>query len=87
MPLSPTEMAKKGEDNYADKIDEMRKRYPEAKSRAIKGFKEVGFLTTFEDAYEDAWSDMPAHYKDVVKSGLESKWRENWTKKMFGSKK
>jgi len=87
MVLSPTELAAKGEDNYAAKIDEMRERYPDAKSRAISGYKEVGFLTTFEDAYADAWDTMPEHYRNVVKKGLESKWRENWTQKMFGTKK
>jgi len=87
MPLSPTEMAEKGEDNYRSKIAVMPDRYKDAKSRAISGYKEVGFLDTFNRAYEDAWDTMPEHYDEVVERGLEDKWRENWTEKMFGSKK
>jgi len=87
MALSPKEMARKGEENYAAKIDVMPDRYEDAEDRAIKAYKDVGFLRTFNEAYEGAWDTMPSHYEDVVEKGLESKWRENWTEKMFGTKK
>ena len=55
-----------------------------ARDRAIAGYRAVGFLDTFVRAYEERWPGMIESYRDVVKPGLERRWRERWTSKMFG---
>ena len=62
----------------------MPERYEAARERAIAGYRAVGFLDTFVRAYEERWPGMIESYRDVVKPGLERRWRERWTSKMFG---
>ena len=76
------DLATKGSRNYARKIPSMKRSYPAAKDRAIKGFDDTPFGTTRKANYRDAWSVMPGNYDLKVVPGLESKWAANWKSKM-----
>jgi hypothetical protein len=84
MAVSPEALASKGERALAAKLPVMPDRYAAARDRAIAGYRAVGFLDTFVRAYTDRWPSMIESYKDVVRPGLERKWRERWLSKMFG---
>ncbi len=77
-------LAAKGERAYAAKIPVMPERYEGARERAIASYRAVGFLDTFVTAYSGRWPSMIESYREAVRPGLERKWRERWTSKMFG---
>jgi hypothetical protein len=78
-------MASKGEKKLTAKLDNMKKSYSAASSRAQSNFAAVGFGPTRTANYRSAWTYMPGNYDTGMTADKIAKWRTNWLASLLRS--
>lgn len=79
MPITLEEMARKGKDKLASKVDEMKESYRGSIDFAIEEYRKLPFGPKTKAKYEKGMKNYAAdHYADKVKPEIADKWYRKW---------